>query len=73
MALIIYKALIRSILTYPCPVSEFVMDSYILKLQSLQNKVLQNIGNLPRHIPTRDLHVFKIPDLYDFVTKLCRE
>jgi hypothetical protein len=45
-----------------------------LKLQRLQNRVLRTIGNLPGRTPTRDLHVaFKVPYLYDFVTKLCRE
>jgi len=32
------------------------------------------MGNLPRRTPIRDLHMaFKIPYLYDFVTKLCRK
>jgi hypothetical protein len=53
---------------------EFTADSYLLKLQRLQNKVLRTIGNLPRRIPTRYLYMaFKIPYLYDFVTKLCKE
>jgi hypothetical protein len=71
--LTLYKALIRSILTYSCPAWEFTADSYLLQLQRLQNKVLRTIGNLPRHTPTRDLHMFKIPYSNDFVTKLCRE
>jgi len=54
--LIIYKALIRSVLTYACPVWEFTVDSYLLKLQQLQNKFLHTIGNLPRHTLTHDLH-----------------
>jgi hypothetical protein len=69
--LTLYKAFIRSILTYACPAWEFAADSYLLKLQRLQNEVLLTIGNLPRRTPTRDLHVaFKIPYLH-FVTKLC--
>jgi hypothetical protein len=49
-------------------------DSYLLKLQRLQNKVLCTIGNSPRRTPTRDLHMtFKSPYLYDFITKLCRQ
>jgi len=52
---------------------EFTADSYVLKLQRLRNKVLCTIVNLPMHTPTRDLHMaFKIPYLYDFVTKLYR-
>jgi hypothetical protein len=72
--LTLYKALIGSVLTYACPTWEFAADSHLLKLQRLQNKVLRTTGNLPRRTPTHDLHmVFKIPYLYDFVTKLCRQ
>jgi hypothetical protein len=43
-------------------------------LQRLQNKVLRTIGNFPRRTPVRDLHVaFRIPYVYDFITKLCRQ
>jgi hypothetical protein len=50
-----------------------VADTCLLKLQRLQNKVLCNIGNFPRRIPTGELHVtLKIPCVYDFITKLCR-
>jgi hypothetical protein len=71
--LTLYKALIRSILTYACPAWEFAAVSYLLELWRLQNKVLRTTGNLPRSISTSDLHVaFKSPHLYDFVTKLCR-
>jgi hypothetical protein len=38
--LTLYKALIMSIMSYACPPWEFAMDSHLLKLQSLQNKVL---------------------------------
>jgi hypothetical protein len=48
--LIIYKALIRSMLTCACPAWEFAGDSYLLKLQRLQNRVLRTSGNLPMHI-----------------------
>jgi hypothetical protein len=57
---------------YACPAWEFAADNYLLKLHRLQNKVLSIIDNLPRRIPTRDLHVgFRIPYLYDVVTKQC--
>jgi hypothetical protein len=60
-------------MTYACPAWEFVVDSHLLKLQRLQNKVLRTTGNLPRRMLTRGLHVaFKISYLYDFVTKLCK-
>jgi hypothetical protein len=49
-------------------------DTHLMKLQHLQNKVLRTIGNFPRHTPVRDLHTaFKIPYVYDYITKLCRQ
>jgi hypothetical protein len=42
-------------------------------MQRLQNKVLRPIGNL-RRTPVRDLHLgFKLPFIYDYITKLCRQ
>jgi hypothetical protein len=44
-----------------------------MKLQRLQNRVLRATGNLDRSTPVRDLHLaFKIPYMYDYITKLCR-
>jgi hypothetical protein len=44
-----------------------------MKLQHLQNRVFRAIGKLYRSTPVRDLHlVFKIPYVYDYITKLCR-
>jgi hypothetical protein len=45
-----------------------------MKLQPLQNKVLRTIVNLIRRTAIRDLHMaFKIPFVYDSITKLCRQ
>jgi hypothetical protein len=45
-----------------------------MKLQRLQNKVLRTIGKLPRRTPIRELNMaFKIPYVYDYITKLCRQ
>jgi hypothetical protein len=61
-------------MTYACPAWEFAADTYLLKLQRLQNKVLRTIGNFPRLTAVRELRVaFKIPYVYDFITKLCRQ
>jgi hypothetical protein len=61
-------------MTYACPAWEFVADTYLLKLQLLQNMVFRTIGNFPRRTPVRELHVaLKIPYVYDFITKLCRQ
>jgi hypothetical protein len=70
--LTLYKALVRSIMTYVCPTWEYAADTYFLKLQRLQNRVLCTTGNLDRCIAACELHVtFKIPSVYDYVTKLC--
>jgi hypothetical protein len=50
---LIHKALIRSVMTYACPAWELAADTFLLKLQRQQNKVLRTIGNLPRCTPGR--------------------
>jgi hypothetical protein len=43
------------------------------ELQRLQNRVLRAIGNLDRRTQDCGLHLaFKIPYVYDYITKLCR-
>jgi len=70
----LHKSLIRSVMTHACPSWEFASDKYLLKLQRLQIQVLRTIGKFPRHTSIRELHVaFKIPYIYSFVTKLCRQ
>jgi hypothetical protein len=72
--LTLYKALIRSIMTYASPAWEFAANAHLLKLQRLQNKVIRTIGNFPRRTPVRELHkAFNIPYIYDYITKLCRQ
>jgi hypothetical protein len=51
-----HKALINSIMTYGCPAWELAADTYRLKLEPMQNKILHTIGNFPRCTPVRDLH-----------------
>jgi hypothetical protein len=54
----LHKALIRSVMTYVCPVWELAAVTYHLKLQRLQNKV----GSYPRCTPVRILHTaFRLP------------
>jgi hypothetical protein len=52
--LALHKALITSVMTYACPAWEFAPETYLLKLQRLQNKVLRTIGNLPTCTTVRD-------------------
>jgi hypothetical protein len=61
-------------MTYASPAWEFATDTHLMKLQRMQNKVLRTIGDFPRRIPVRDLHVaFQISFVYDYVIKLCRQ
>jgi hypothetical protein len=61
-------------MTDACPVWEIAADTFLLKLQSLQNKVLPTIGNFPRCTAARDLHTaFNLPYIYDYTTKLYRQ
>jgi hypothetical protein len=61
-------------MTYACAVWEFAVDTHLLKLQRLQNKVVSPIGNFPRRTPVRELHkAFNIPYIYDYITKFCRQ
>jgi hypothetical protein len=39
--LTIHKAPFRLIMTYACPASQLAADTYLLKLQRLENKVLR--------------------------------
>jgi hypothetical protein len=60
-------------MTYACAAWEFAAETYLLKLQRLQNNVLHTIGNRPRCTMVRGMHVtFQIPYIYDYVTKLRR-
>jgi hypothetical protein len=70
--LTLLKALIRSVMTFPA--WELAADTYLLKLQRLQKKVLRTIGNFSRCTPVCDLHTaFNLPYVYNYITKLCRQ
>jgi hypothetical protein len=69
--LTLHKALIKSVMTYVCCAWGLVADTYTLKLQRLQYKVLRTIWKFPKWTSVRDLHTaFNFP--YDYVTNLCR-
>jgi hypothetical protein len=72
--LALQKVLKRSVMTYACPVWEFLEDTHLMKYERLQNKVLRTIGNFPRCTPLRDMHMaFHLLYVYDNVTKLSRK
>jgi hypothetical protein len=61
-------------MTYAYPAWELAAETYLLKLQRLQNKILRTIGNLPRRTLVRDMHVaLQIPYVYDYIAKLWRK
>jgi hypothetical protein len=60
--LIMYRALIISMMTYAYLTWEFAADTHLMKLQRLQNRVLRALGKLDRRTPVRNMHLaFKIP------------
>jgi hypothetical protein len=70
--LTLHKGLTRSVMTYACPALELAADTYLLKLQRLQNKVLRTIGSFSRCTPVHYLNTaFNRPCVHDCITKLC--
>jgi hypothetical protein len=65
---------IENKITYSFPAWELAADTYLLKLQHLQKKVLCAIGNFPRCTPVHSLHIsFNLLYVYDYVKKLCKQ
>jgi hypothetical protein len=72
--LTLHKALIRTVITYAFPAWELAVDTELLKLQRLQDKILRTIGNFPRCTQVRHMHTASnLPCVYDYITKLCRK
>jgi hypothetical protein len=46
--LTVHKALNRLVMTYACPAWELAADTYLVKLQRLQNKFRLTIESFPR-------------------------
>jgi hypothetical protein len=56
------------------PAWELAADTYLLKLQCLQNKVLRTINKFPSCTPARELHMaFQVPYICDYITKSCKQ
>jgi hypothetical protein len=51
-----YMTLIRSVMNDACPAWEFAANTYLLKLQRLQKKVLRTTGNFASCTLVRDLY-----------------
>lgn len=69
--LLIYKMIIRPIITYAAPVWSSASSTNIKTLQVIQNKCLRIAGNFPRYTRTSRIHnKFKVPSVYNFIHKL---
>jgi hypothetical protein len=73
--LMLYKALIRPVMTYACPTWVCLADAYLLIVQSLQNKA-QSTSRYwePCQVLTspRIARGVQDPYVYDYVCKYCR-
>ncbi len=70
-ALIIYKAILRPLLTYACPVWCNAAPTTINKIQIFQNKVLRIAVNAPWFISNANLHKdLAIEPVLTYITKL---
>jgi hypothetical protein len=71
--LTLHKALFSSITTDAYPVRQFAADTYVLKVQRLERKVIRTTDKFPKRTPIREMHVaFKIPHVYESIEILCR-
>ena len=69
--LLIYRAIIQSILLGACPVWGNCAKSHIEKLQVIQNKCLKIILNLPRTFNTNELHkCAAVPQISQQISKI---
>jgi hypothetical protein len=64
--LTLHIAPVMSVMIYACPAWELAADTYLLKLQRLQNKVLRAPMGIFRDTSVRDMQVaFQIPYVYE--------
>ena len=71
--LLIYKSIIRPVISYGCPVWSNISESNFNKVQILQNKFLRLIGNYPRYTWINKMHVeLKIEFIKSYIIKLTK-
>lgn len=66
---ILFKSIIRPVLTYSAPLWQHAAKSHLKKLQVIQNKTLKSIYNLEGQHPTTDLH--QLND-YQTISEFCQ-
>lgn len=70
----IYRAYLRPIFMYACPVFSNISNSQILKIQRFQNKCLRMILSVPIYTRITDLHEqTRIPLISDYMEKLTKQ
>lgn len=68
--LLLYKSILRPILTYACPVWGTASRTSLKKVQALQNKVLRIIANAPWFVRNTQIHQeLGIPPIQEFIKK----
>lgn len=71
--LLLYKALIRPLVTYACPVWSNSSTSNMRKIQTLQNKLLRISVNAPWFVRNEELHKdLNVPTIREFIRKLTK-
>jgi hypothetical protein len=66
--IILYKALLRPIITYAAPVWSHVSDYALEPLEIFQNKCMRLIHNVPRYTNTQYLRdLSELPKIKDFI------
>lgn len=68
---LLYKQIIRPVMTYAAPLFISGSQNLILKLQRLQNKILRHIANVNRYVSIRRLHdITNMETLKDHIYKI---
>ena len=72
--LLIYKTIVRPVISYGCPVWSNICESKYYNLQIIQNKFLRMIGNYPRYKFLIDMHnELGIEYIKNYIIKLTRK
>ncbi|KAL4085157.1 hypothetical protein QTP88_027450 [Uroleucon formosanum] len=67
-SLLIYKQILRPLITYACPIWGNCAPTHLKKLQIFQNKILRIITNAPWFVRNQSIHKdLKIPILQDHI------
>lgn len=66
--LLLYKTVIRPIMTYAAPAWGYAAPTHIKKLQTVQNKILRTIVNAPWFVRNRNIHEdLQMISIQDFI------